>query len=221
MKENNGWIKLHRKIVDWEWYQDHKTFILFIHLLLTVNYEDKKWQGQVISRGSRITSLDTLFLELNKRPKHPTISIWDIRKSLDKLKSTNELTIKTNNKYTHISVNKFNEYQDDTNKLTNNSQTTHKQLTTTKEYKNIRNKEINRERLEEISVKYKVSLKSVEDIYEELTLYCKSSGKTYKDYEAALMNWIRRKIGEGKLKQTLSQEEELELQAKKLGLSIK
>ena len=40
-----GWIKLHRQILDWEWYDDINVKVLFLHLLLTANYEDKKWQG--------------------------------------------------------------------------------------------------------------------------------------------------------------------------------
>ena len=31
---NDGYIKLHRKIVDWEWYDDLPVFRLFIHLPL-------------------------------------------------------------------------------------------------------------------------------------------------------------------------------------------
>ena len=31
----SGWIKLHRKITEWEWYSDANTFRVFMHLLLT------------------------------------------------------------------------------------------------------------------------------------------------------------------------------------------
>ncbi len=30
---NDGFIKLHRKIIDWEWYDDINTKTLFIHIL--------------------------------------------------------------------------------------------------------------------------------------------------------------------------------------------
>ena len=49
-----GWIKLHRKILDWEWYTDAPVRILFEHLLLTANSEDKKWRGMTIKRGQTI-----------------------------------------------------------------------------------------------------------------------------------------------------------------------
>lgn len=34
-----GFIALHRSLLKWEWYTDENTKALFIHLLLTVNYE--------------------------------------------------------------------------------------------------------------------------------------------------------------------------------------
>lgn len=40
----DGWIKLHRKLINWEWYQDTNVKVVFLHLLLIANHEDKKWQ---------------------------------------------------------------------------------------------------------------------------------------------------------------------------------
>jgi hypothetical protein len=214
MKEINGWVKLHRKIEDWCWFGDPNTFLVFIHLLLMANVQDKKWRSIIVKRGSFITSLSGLSERIG-------ISVQQIRTSLDKLISTHEVTKSSTSTYTVISINNYDQYQKVTRSATNEQQTSNKPVTTTKEYKNIRSKEIESSKLEEIAVKYKVSIKSVNETYEELTLYCKSSGKTYKDYEATLMNWIRRKIGEGKLKQELSQEDELVLEAKKIGLTIK
>lgn len=127
----NGFIKLERKLLEWEWWNDHNTTRLFIYLLLTVNWEDKKWQGTIIKRGSIVTSYYHLSINTG-------ISIQSIRTSLTRLKSTQELTIKTTNKYTHISINNYEQYQQITSKLTNNQQTTNKQLTTTKEIKKIK-----------------------------------------------------------------------------------
>jgi hypothetical protein len=124
---DSGWIKLHRKMVDWEWYQDANTFRLFLHLLITVNYEDKKWQGVIIKKGQIITSYGHLAQQLKG------FGVQSIRTSLNKLKSTGELTIKTTNKYTVITILKWNDYQHLTGKLTNGKQSTNNQLTTTKE----------------------------------------------------------------------------------------
>ena len=40
-----GFIKIHRSLLEWEWYQDTNTKTVFIHLLLTANYKDKNWKG--------------------------------------------------------------------------------------------------------------------------------------------------------------------------------
>ena len=56
----NGFVKLHRSLLKWEWYDDLNTFKLFMHLLLTVNYYDSKWHGVMIKRGSRAISRNKL-----------------------------------------------------------------------------------------------------------------------------------------------------------------
>jgi len=133
--ENNTWIKLFRKFREWEWYQDSNTKDLFLEILLTANTVDKKWHGIDIKRGQLLTSRIKLSNILG-------ISEQSVRTSLTKLKSTNEITIKSTNKYTIITVNKFDDYQQLTNKSTNEQPTTNQQLTTTK---NIKNKENNKE----------------------------------------------------------------------------
>ena len=44
----NGFVKLHRSLLKWEWYDDLNTFKLFMHLLLTVNYYDRQWRGKTL-----------------------------------------------------------------------------------------------------------------------------------------------------------------------------
>jgi len=84
--------------------------------------------GKTIKRGQLVAGR----LELSK---NTGISEQSIRTSLVKLKSTSEITIKTTNKYSVISINNYDEYQQSTNKLTNNQPTTNQQLTTNEEYK--------------------------------------------------------------------------------------
>jgi len=136
----NGWIKLHRKFTEWEWYQNSKMVHLFIHLLVTANHTDKTWQGIHIKRGQLLTGIKSL----NKDTK---ISIQSLRTCLSKLKITQEITIKPTNKYSIITICNYEDYQsiideanNQTNKqLTNKQQTTNKQLTTTKKVKKEKN----------------------------------------------------------------------------------
>ena len=51
----DSWIKLFRKLRDWEWYKDSKTLHLFIHLLIEANYRPGKWRGHNLSPGQLIT----------------------------------------------------------------------------------------------------------------------------------------------------------------------
>lgn len=120
-----GWIKMYRKLIEWEWYNDINTKVVFLHLLLTANHKEKKWQGNTILKGQKLTSLEHLSKEVG-------LSIQQTRTALKKLKSTNEITIKSTNKYTLITIEKYSDYQDkdeDNNKQNNtrnNKRTTNK-----------------------------------------------------------------------------------------------
>ena len=54
--------------------------------------------------------------------------------------------------------------------------------------------------LEEISEKYNILLKDVKSKKMDLELYCEAKGKRYKNYKAALENWIRKDIATGVIK---------------------
>ena len=137
----NGWIKLHRKILDWEWFTSPSTLQLFIYLLLRANKEDKKWRGILIKRGQLVTSVATISEETK-------LSTQQVRTSLNRLKSTNEITSKTTNKFTLVTVCKYESYQlyeeveqqtkQQALQQTNNKQITNKQQQH-KNNKNIRN----------------------------------------------------------------------------------
>jgi len=73
-----GWIKLHRSLKDWEWYDDHSTTRLLIHLLVSVNYEDKTWKGQEVKAGTLITSWESLASETG-------LSVKQVRTAMSQL----------------------------------------------------------------------------------------------------------------------------------------
>ena len=126
---NIGWISLHRKFLNWEWYQDLNTKSLFIHLLLKANHHDNKWQGITIKRGELVTSLDHL-------SKETALSIQQLRTSLFKLKSTHEITSKSTNQNTVITIIKYDEYQSEQQA---NQQTNNKRITTNNNVNNVNN----------------------------------------------------------------------------------
>lgn len=122
-----GWVSFHRKIEEWEWYDDANTFRLFFHLVLKANHKDNKWHGIDIKRGEIITSNEQLAKQLK-------LTVSKIRTSLEKLKSTGEIAIKTTNKNTVVTVVNYCLYQSNeeiiANKTTNKSQTNRKQIAT-------------------------------------------------------------------------------------------
>lgn len=116
--EEQGYIALYRKMMNWDWYQDSNTKSLFIHLLLKANHKDAKYQGELIKRGQHKTGLFKLSAETG-------LSIQQLRTSIKKLEKTNDITSKSTNKYRIITVIKYDTYQS-TNKH-NNKQVTIKQ----------------------------------------------------------------------------------------------
>ncbi len=148
-----GWVKNYRSLLDWKWYHDLPTRVLFQHLLLIVNWEDKEWEDTVVKKGEIITSVGHL-------KDGSCLSEWQVRRALKNLESTGEIKVTTTNRFTHISIKNFRKYQDNhkqttsrnTDKqkgianvnnsnhkqTTNEPQTNHKRTTTTKEY--IKNK---------------------------------------------------------------------------------
>jgi DNA-binding transcriptional regulator YhcF (GntR family) len=71
---------------------------------LKANHTDKQWRELTIERGSFVTSLQHLANE-NK------LTVDQVRRVLNCLEKTGEITIKTTNKFTIISVSNYNTYQ--------------------------------------------------------------------------------------------------------------
>lgn len=132
---SEGWVKLHRKILKWGWYDDTNTFRVFMHLLLKANHEPGEWHGHVIQPGQIITGRLKLAKELR-------LSERAVRTCLTRLKSTNELTIKSFNTFSLVTLNKWSDYQSSDQQ--NAQQATNKRPASDhkQEDKNIRNKEI-------------------------------------------------------------------------------
>jgi hypothetical protein len=128
----SGWIKIHRQILEWEWYSDNNAFRVFLHLILKANHKEKRFKGLELKIGTVITSRDILAMETG-------LSVRQIRTALDKLKSTNEVTIKTSSQGTIIELVNYKKYQLTTNELTNERPMNDQQTTTNKNEKKEKN----------------------------------------------------------------------------------
>lgn len=122
-------------MMDWTWYSDANTKSLFIDLLINASYTDTNWRGIPLKRGQVVIGRRELSERLG-------ITEQSIRTSIKRLKSTNEITVKSTNKFSIITVVNYNKYQSPetkstnkiTNKLTNNQPATNQQLTTSNKY---------------------------------------------------------------------------------------
>lgn len=101
----DGYIKVHRSMLEWEWYKDINTHILFIHLLLIANFRESKYKGHTIPRGSVVRTLPRLSEETG-------LTVKEIRTAINHLKSTGELGTQTTNKETVFTVHNYAIYQD-------------------------------------------------------------------------------------------------------------
>ena len=156
---DSGFIKLQRKILDWEWYDDIPTKTLFIHLLLKANFKDKTWRGILIKRGEFLTGRKEL-------SKETGLSEQQIKTALNKLKLSQEIAVTTTNKFSIIKVENYFDYQDkkidsnqQTEQPTTNNQTTIKQQSTTTKNEKKEKKEKNsliQSQFEELWKEYKI-----------------------------------------------------------------
>ena len=157
---DDGWIKIFRRFLRWEWYDDTNMVRLYLHLLLKANYEPKKWHGEVIGRGQLVTSIGSLANETG-------LTRQNIRTCLQRLIDTQEINKQVTNKYTIITICKYDSYQQGeesnqqaTNKqLTSNQQATNKQLTSNQQ----QHKNIKKERKKEIHALSSVNARARED----------------------------------------------------------
>ena len=135
---NNGFIKIYRKMTEWEWYTDYKTFVVFLHLLMMANWKPGRFRGHEVPAGACVTSIKHLAEDTG-------LSVKSVRTALDKLQSTNEIGIKTANKFTMIFIRNWGKYQGDDDvsgkQTANKRQSNGKQLATIEEYKKERKKE--------------------------------------------------------------------------------
>ena len=99
-----GWLKIYRKLADWEWYTNSKMVHLFLHLIIKATPTEKTWRGIRLERGQLIIGRQKLSADTG-------ISERSVRTCLSRLEESGEIEIKTTNKYSIITVCKYGDYQ--------------------------------------------------------------------------------------------------------------
>lgn len=229
-----GWIKVHRKLLEWEWFGDSNVVHIFLYLLLTANQDDKRWQGIEISRGQLITSINTI-------AKVTNLSLQQVRTALNKLEKSGEINKESNRLYTLLTVCNYEYYQgdvEDDNKANNiPSESPEPEFVETEEYfpveevvSNQKSEEVTLFPQEEIKEKKDKTMLFKNSIYSDKELLAskldpvefkdidftyyynavfdwselKSVKRSNNGWVATIRTWIRRDIAEGKVKKIKS-----------------
>lgn len=105
MPQLNGFVVLHRSLLNWGWHSDPATGWLFVNLILLASHAPTEWRGIKLDRGQLITGRKSLADQTG-------LSERQIRTALERLKSTGEVTIKTTNKYSLVTLVNYRKFQD-------------------------------------------------------------------------------------------------------------
>jgi len=142
----NDFFKVSRKITEWEWFTDGNMLKVWIYLLGSAQYKKTRFEGIELQRGQVI-------IGRKKLAEKTGLTEQQVRTCINRLKSTNEITIESTNKYSIISIVKYGKYQgadeennqqinQESNQQTTNKQpTNNQQITTIQERKKERRKE--------------------------------------------------------------------------------
>lgn len=197
----NGFVALHRSLLNWGWHADPATGWLFVNLLLMASWTDSEWRGMTIKRGQLVTGRKALAAQTG-------LSEQTVRTSLKHLKLTGEITITSTNERSVITIVNYGKFQDvpemltstSTNSLTNDQPATNQQLTTYEQIKQDK---------QSIKLRKHFTPPTVEDV----EAYCRERGNGVdaqrfvdfyaskgwkvgnagmKDWHAAVRNWERR-----------------------------
>ena len=201
----DGWIKIFRRFLEWEWYSETNMVRLFLHLLLKANFEDKRWRGIVIKRGQLVTSISSLQSEIR-------LSARAIRTCLDRLQKTGEIDKQTTSQFTVITICRYGDYQQvqevmrQTNDTpaTNERQANDKQATNERQqHKNIRKKEdknnitpSNEGESVDTDPSVDVDLKSVVEFFNKSVVECNSVLPKIKGATGKRVGYIKARIRE-------------------------
>lgn len=193
---NNGFISLHRKILDNPIWKNSELSHLFIHLLMLATYDPHKflWNGkeEMLERGQLITGRLSLAEQLNMNQR----TLYDRLKLLQKLGIIN---IKSNNRFSLITIVKYSQYQSTeskTNSTSNNKPTTGQQQTNTYNKGNKENKGNKNTIAEASSADW--TLKDYKEKLEESPKREMNIIALYWDYKKPILNNLEQARGEVK-----------------------
>ena len=104
MAQLSGYVKIHRKLLQWGWYSDHVVKDVFLHVIFIAAFKEGEYLGYQIKPGQAIVSSQKIADELG-------FSRQQVRTALKKLESTKEISLISTNKFTIVTVENWTDYQ--------------------------------------------------------------------------------------------------------------
>lgn len=101
---NEGFIKIHRSLLDWEWIDDASMLSVFMHCLLLANWKPGRYHGQTIERGSFVTSYEHL-------AQRTGLARSTVYRCMHRLSETGEIELIVKQSYTLVKVHNYALYQ--------------------------------------------------------------------------------------------------------------
>lgn len=165
---DTGYIKLHRSLVNWRYFTSPNYLLVWIYLLLEAKHKPQKWKDKTIEKGQLVTSVQRI-------SEATGISVRKVRTILNNLKGE-ELTIKSTNKYSLITILNYAQYQyselksdkQTDNQLTNKCQTNVKQMSNTLYNKNDKNDKKEKKYIYKGSVELVAALNDFEEMRKKI-----------------------------------------------------
>lgn len=209
-----GWIKIHRKVLDNPIVcKDSSTFSIWMYLLLNATHQDQpalfKGKKIILKKGQLITGILSISKKLN-------INKDKVQRTLKLFENDKQIEQQTSSQNRLISILNWDEYQDvdkqNDKRLINDCETTDKRLITNKNEKNVKNEKNGRNNNKPTEPKIHfaefVSMTNAEydklvsthgkgfadQCIKELDNYKGASGKKYQSDYRAILSWVVDKV---------------------------
>lgn len=193
----SGWLKIHRCITTHWLYTEHRVYSKYeawLDILLTVNFADAQVliKGKIynVKRGESIFSMESWGKRWN----------WDkskVRRFMSLLEKDSMIVVKSDNITTHLSVCKYDSYQD--KRISDDTQANNKRIPSKHQTTPIKEEEEKKEEKKQFKAPTVGDLKSefpnidAESFHDFYTSKGWKIGKdAMKDWRAAARNWERR-----------------------------
>ena len=186
-----GFIKIHRKLLEWGWFSSPTVLSTFLFLLLTANYSEGYYKGVLIKRGQAVFGYQSI---ANKTG----ISIQQARSAIEKLKKTGEITVWTNRQFSVATIEKWELYQSDdqqtdNKRITNDQQTDNRRLTDDQQTDNII-QEIKKERKEEYIASKPINFDAIVGLFNAICVSLPKVAKLTDARKAAIRGAVHRGV---------------------------